>query len=136
MKYTRLLTALILASSLLTSTANAQVATSPTPVIKADEPTAEQLELERKALALLDEFENLIDLFRGRQLLAHRFDRLLGIVFAAVDEAERFLDLLHAFGWEVISLQADEINAADHCWVPIRDHEGRDGVAARPRPAR
>ncbi|HLL70187.1 MAG TPA: hypothetical protein VK363_02065 [Pyrinomonadaceae bacterium] len=55
MKYTRLLTALILASSLLTSHVGAQVTTAPTPAAKTQEPTAEQLELESKALALLDE---------------------------------------------------------------------------------
>lgn len=55
MKYTRFLTALLLASSLLTSHAGAQVVATPTPAAKTDEPTAEQLELERKALALLDE---------------------------------------------------------------------------------
>ncbi|HJR08220.1 MAG TPA: hypothetical protein VJ842_13245 [Pyrinomonadaceae bacterium] len=54
MKYTRFLTALILASSLSASTVVAQVLT-PSPAARTDEPTAEQLELERKALALLDE---------------------------------------------------------------------------------
>jgi hypothetical protein len=56
MKYTRFLAALILASSFLTSNAaRAQVVTPTSPAAKTVEPTAEQLELERKALALLDE---------------------------------------------------------------------------------
>ncbi|HYP01601.1 MAG TPA: hypothetical protein VER76_15530 [Pyrinomonadaceae bacterium] len=58
MKYTRFLAALLLlASAPLTShVARAQVATSPpADAAGTKEPTAEQLELERKALALLDE---------------------------------------------------------------------------------
>ncbi len=55
MKFTRLLIALFVVSSLLIQTATAQVTTAASPALKTDELTAEQLELERKALALLDE---------------------------------------------------------------------------------
>jgi hypothetical protein len=55
MKYTRTLTALLLASSLSASTAVAQEPTTALPAVKTDEQSAEQAELERKALALLEE---------------------------------------------------------------------------------
>ncbi|HEY1403568.1 MAG TPA: hypothetical protein VGB05_05540 [Pyrinomonadaceae bacterium] len=56
MRYTRTLTALLLASSLSASTVVAQEpAAAPLPAVKTDEQIAEQAELERKALALLDE---------------------------------------------------------------------------------
>lgn len=56
MKYTKSLAALLLAVTLSAHTSVAQqpIAT-PTPAAKADEPTAEKLELEQKALALLNE---------------------------------------------------------------------------------
>jgi hypothetical protein len=57
MKYTRTLTALLLASSLTASTAvvGQEPGPPPPPAVTADEQAAEQEELERKALALLDE---------------------------------------------------------------------------------
>ena len=55
MKYTRTLTALLLISSLSASTTVAQETTASAPAVKTVEQTIEQAELERKALALLDE---------------------------------------------------------------------------------
>ncbi|HEX8131074.1 MAG TPA: hypothetical protein VF527_18380 [Pyrinomonadaceae bacterium] len=55
MKYTRILTALILASSLSTANAVAQEPAATPPPVKTEEQLAQQAELERKALALLDE---------------------------------------------------------------------------------
>lgn len=56
MKYSKSLAALLLASTLSANAVVAQQTTAPpTPAVKTDEPTAEQLELERKALTLLDE---------------------------------------------------------------------------------
>jgi hypothetical protein len=56
MKYTSTLAALLLASSLSASTAVAQEpAATATPAVKTDEQIAEQAELERKALALLND---------------------------------------------------------------------------------
>jgi len=55
MKHTRTLAALVLASSLSAATTVAQETTAAPPVVKTSEQTAEPEELERKALALLDE---------------------------------------------------------------------------------
>ncbi|HEY9405765.1 MAG TPA: hypothetical protein VIQ24_24155 [Pyrinomonadaceae bacterium] len=55
MKYIRTLTALLLISSPSVSTTVAQETTASAPAVKTPEQTAEQAELERKALALLDE---------------------------------------------------------------------------------
>src|SRR5262245_25695842 len=59
------------------------------------------------AFALLDELDYLNDLFCLRQFFLHRFERLSGIVFRAVDQAERFFDQLHAFGGKIFAFQAD-----------------------------
>jgi hypothetical protein len=56
MKYTKSLAALLLAFTLSANAIVAQQTAAPPPTaVKTDEPTAEQLELERKALALLEE---------------------------------------------------------------------------------
>src|SRR3954471_7890146 len=78
------------------------------------------------ALARFDEVNDLPDLVRGREFRAHRLEALPRVVFAAVNQPERFLDRLHAFRGEVVSLETNEINPADHRGVAIRDHEWRN----------
>ena len=90
------------------------------------------------ALALFDEFNDLIDLRARGQFGPDRIDCLASVVLRAVNKAERLFDPLHAFERKAAALQADEINAAHLRWIPVRDHEGWNvlhnfGAAARDR---
>src|SRR5436309_1504292 len=58
------------------------------------------------ALALLDELDDLRDLFGLRQFFLHRFDYLAGFVFRTVNQAERFFDKFHAFWWKLFAFQS------------------------------
>ena len=75
------------------------------------------------ALALFDESDDFGDLFCLRQFFLHRFNRLPGVVFRSINHAKSFFDQLHAFGWIIFPLQADQIDSANFGGVTVGDHE-------------
>jgi hypothetical protein len=75
-------------------------------------------------LALVDEFDDLINLHARRQFVPDRFDRLASVVLGAINQPKRLLDPLDVFGRKAAPLQPNEIDSTNFGWVSIRDHEG------------
>ncbi len=63
------------------------------------------------------------DLVGLRHFRAHRFERLAGVVVAAKDQAESFLDALDRGRCEAGPLETDDVNPANLRRVAIGDHK-------------
>src|SRR5438132_10164311 len=66
-----------------------------------------QISPNNSALALLDELDDLRDLFCLGQFFLHGFDCLTSVVFRAVNQAKGFFDQLHALGRVILPFQTN-----------------------------
>src|SRR6266403_2964493 len=85
-----------------------------------------QISPSNSAFALFDELDDFGDLFGLRQFFLHRFDRLAGVVFRAVNQAKCFFDQFHAFGRKILAFQSDQISPANFRGITIGDHKRRN----------